>query len=100
MKCATSKWQVLWEEEVLLECTAMARALVLWRHKVLKNSYEIFIPICYKTLMPTNKWSNEVTKKSDALDLEKGIFTFDDPKRIAQSLKNSAEELRILFGEN
>jgi hypothetical protein len=37
------------------------------------------------------KWSGEVTKHSDALDLEKGVFTWDDPKRIAQSLKKSAE---------
>lgn len=39
----------------------------------------------------TPKWSNEVTKKSDALDLEKGVFTWSDPKRIARSLANSAE---------
>ncbi len=37
-------------------------------------------------------WSGYVTKHSNALDLEKGVFTFDDPKRIAQSLKRSAEE--------
>ncbi len=28
---------------------------------------------------------------SDALDLEPGVFTFDDPRRIAQSLRDSAE---------
>jgi hypothetical protein len=33
-----------------------------------------------------------VTTESDALDLEQGVFTFDDPKRIAASLKRSAEE--------
>jgi putative cell wall-binding protein len=38
-----------------------------------------------------NKWSNEVTKKSDALDLEEGVFTWNNPRRIAQSLKKSAE---------
>jgi hypothetical protein len=37
-------------------------------------------------------WSGEVTQKSDALDLEPGIFTSDDPKEIARSLKRSAEE--------
>jgi hypothetical protein len=31
-----------------------------------------------------------VTETSDALDLEKGVFTGDDPKEIAQSLKRSA----------
>ena len=37
-------------------------------------------------------WSDEVTKTSIALDLEKGVFTWDDPKKIAGSLKRSAEE--------
>ncbi len=37
------------------------------------------------------KWSGEVTRHSDALDLEKDIFKSDDPDRIAQSLKFSAE---------
>jgi hypothetical protein len=37
------------------------------------------------------KWSNEVTEHSDALDLEKDVFTRSDPKTIAQSLKRSAE---------
>jgi len=37
-------------------------------------------------------WSNEVTQKSNALDLERGVFTWRDPKRIARSLKRSAEQ--------
>jgi len=37
------------------------------------------------------KWSAEVTEHSDALDLEEHIFESDDPKRIARSLKRSAE---------
>ncbi len=37
------------------------------------------------------RWSQDVTAHSDALDLEKGVFTFEDPKRIAASLKRSAE---------
>jgi len=36
------------------------------------------------------KWSQKITKQSDALDLEKGIFTWKDPQKIAQSLKRSA----------
>jgi len=36
-------------------------------------------------------WSGEVTKHSNALDLESGVFTWSDPKRIARSLKESAE---------
>jgi hypothetical protein len=37
-------------------------------------------------------WSAKVTKESDALDLEAGVFTWKDPKKIACSLKKSAEE--------
>jgi len=36
-------------------------------------------------------WSQEVTRKSNALDLEPGVLTWSDPKRIAQSLRRSAE---------
>lgn len=36
-------------------------------------------------------WSADVTRKSTALDLEEGVFTWDNPKKIAQSLKHSAE---------
>jgi hypothetical protein len=35
-------------------------------------------------------WSGEVTKHSIALDLEEGVFTWDDPLKIAKSLKASA----------
>ena len=37
------------------------------------------------------RWSGYVTKHSNALDLEKGVFTSKDPARIAASLKRSAE---------
>lgn len=37
-------------------------------------------------------WSTKVTRESNALDLEPGVFTWHDPKRIARSLKKSAEE--------
>jgi len=37
-------------------------------------------------------WSKEVTEHSFALQLEEGVFTWDNPKKIAQSLKKSAEE--------
>ncbi|OGG03541.1 hypothetical protein A2W14_03070, partial [Candidatus Gottesmanbacteria bacterium RBG_16_37_8] len=37
-------------------------------------------------------WSGEVTRHSIALDLEEGVFTFNDPKKIAESLMRSAEE--------
>jgi len=37
------------------------------------------------------RWSGRVTRESDALDLEEGVFTWSDPRRIARSLKRSAE---------
>jgi len=37
------------------------------------------------------KWSARVTRESNALDLEQGVFRLDDPRRIAASLKRSAE---------
>lgn len=36
-------------------------------------------------------WSQQVTEKSNALDLEPGVFTLDDPRAIAESLRRSAE---------
>lgn len=39
----------------------------------------------------TRKWSGKVTRDSDALDLKKGVFTLSDPRKIALSLKRSAE---------
>jgi hypothetical protein len=37
------------------------------------------------------RWSNEVTRTSNALDLEPGVFTWSNPQEIALSLKRSAE---------
>jgi uncharacterized protein DUF3175 len=39
-------------------------------------------------------WSAEVTRASDALDLEPDVFRHADPRRIAVSLKRSAEASR------
>jgi len=45
-----------------------------------------------KKRKPKNrKWSDDVTKHSNALDLKKGVFTLHDPKKIAESLKDSAK---------
>jgi hypothetical protein len=38
------------------------------------------------------KWSHSVTEHSDAHDLEHGVFAQEDPKKIAASLKRSAEK--------
>jgi hypothetical protein len=40
---------------------------------------------------PPKRWSQRVTRESDALDLKRGVFGLRDPKRIAASLKRSAE---------
>ena len=40
------------------------------------------------------RWSKRVTETSDALDLKGGVFTLRDPKKIAASLKRSAERSR------
>lgn len=37
------------------------------------------------------RWSQRVTKESDALDLRRGVFTLTSAKKIAASLKRSAE---------
>jgi Protein of unknown function (DUF3175) len=40
------------------------------------------------------RWSARVTHESDALDLQGGVFTWKEPKRIAASLKRSAQRSR------
>ena len=40
------------------------------------------------------RWSARVTRESDALDLDRDVFTKRDPKQIAASLKRSAERSR------
>ncbi len=39
----------------------------------------------------SEKWSAKVTQESYALDLEKGVFTWRNPRKIALSLKKSAD---------
>ena len=40
------------------------------------------------------RWSGRVTERSNALDLDAKGFTWSDPRRIAASLKRSAERSR------
>jgi uncharacterized protein DUF3175 len=40
------------------------------------------------------RWSQKVTKESNALDLDPGVFSRPDPRSIARSLKRSAEQSR------
>ena len=37
-------------------------------------------------------WSQKVTESSDALNLETGVFSLEDPREIARSLRQSAEQ--------
>lgn len=41
---------------------------------------------------PTKYWSGYVTTHSNALDLQPGVFTWSDPKKIARSLSRSARK--------
>jgi hypothetical protein len=38
------------------------------------------------------RWSQRVTETSNALDLKKDVFSLEDPKAVARSLKRSAEQ--------
>jgi hypothetical protein len=40
------------------------------------------------------RWSQRVTERSDALSLDAGVFSRDDPRSIARSLKRSADRSR------
>lgn len=42
-------------------------------------------------ISPRKNWSARVTRESRALDLEEGVFTWSDPRRIARSVQRAAE---------
>jgi hypothetical protein len=44
-----------------------------------------------RTSRKSKRWSRRVTETSDALDLGKGVFSLDSARRIALSLKRSAD---------
>lgn len=46
------------------------------------------------TTSKRKRWSQRVTQTSNALDLEGGVFSKDNPRSIARSLKRSAERSR------
>jgi hypothetical protein len=47
-----------------------------------------------KRRSPGRRWSGRVTRESNALDLERGVFSQRSPRAIAGSLKRSAEHSR------
>lgn len=49
------------------------------------------VAMARKKKLTANKWSGKVTEESHALVLEEGVFTWKDPKKIARSLKKSAD---------
>ena len=46
------------------------------------------------TRQKVKRWSRRVTQTSNALDLDPGVFSREDPRSIALSLKRSAERSR------
>jgi len=44
-----------------------------------------------RTATRTKRWSQRVTRQSNALDLQSGVFAQDDPRKIARSLARSAQ---------
>jgi len=61
--------------------------MVLWfRHNTMMLA-EVSTEMARNT---KKNWSRRVTSSSNALDLEAGVFTLEDPREIALSLKRSA----------
>src|SRR6266481_2564336 len=60
--------------------------------RVVWNSFTMRSPRAHaKVRKPAHRWSARVTQNSNALDLKGGVFSLKDPRRIAASLKRSAE---------
>src|SRR5215469_9956276 len=60
----------------------------------LRRSERLTMPRATDKNGSRNRWSQRVTQTSNALDLQPEVFTGSDPKRIARSLKRSAETSR------
>jgi hypothetical protein len=76
-----------------MELIIMAARRKPARRKASSARKKTAAPKTAKTAAPktARRWSQRVTQESDALDLKKGVFTLTDPKKIAASLKRSAE---------
>jgi len=58
---------------------------------VIRVLHELFISERTELVKVAKKrWSRRVTETSNALDLEEGVFTLEDPREVALSLKRSA----------
>lgn len=52
----------------------------------------------HKAKNKNRRWSGRVTRESRALFLDEGVFTWKNPKKIALSLKRSADSSRSRKG--
>ncbi|MGQ3889938.1 DUF3175 domain-containing protein [Legionella sp. CNM-1927-20] len=50
----------------------------------------VYFNLWQNPLEKDKRWSQKITENSNALDLEQGVFTWQDPKKIAASLLKSA----------
>src|SRR5262249_39157593 len=72
-------------------CADVDRRPVVMGTPAATRSLRLFWKKDRRTFMAKRKWSAAVTKRSNALDLESGVFKHANPKQIAASLKRSAE---------
>src|SRR4030095_13322129 len=69
-----------------------SNCLLVWQKNCLRDRYWRWLMASRSAIRSKAKrWSQRVTEESNALDLESGVFTFEDPRKIAASLKRSAE---------
>jgi Protein of unknown function (DUF3175) len=81
-----------WKQPVLVACDGSGSG---WQATHCPRTRQGSISMAKKPgTAVTRRWSGKVTRESDALDLEEGVFTWDDPQRIAASLKRSADASR------
>ena len=52
----------------------------------------IFVPQSKTQRRATKRWSGRVTRTSNALDLDAGVFKLQSPRAVARSLKRSADK--------
>ena len=56
----------------------------------MKKKSKKYLPV--RSVSAKRGWSDKVTHESNALILEEGVFTWKNPRRVAISLKRSAEK--------
>src|SRR5262245_7084976 len=79
--------------------TMLETALLTWRFNA-NGVYAMAKTSKAARRDPTpRKWSAKVTRESRALALDANVFTWDSPKRIAASLKRSAERSKARKAE-